>query len=70
MDAPEGAGAVTASFNGEFVDAAREGEIVEARGEVVRGGASLIFVRGLMTSGGRPIFNFSAILKRIRFKQK
>ena len=70
MDAPEGAGAVTASFNGEFVDAVREGEIVEARGEVVRGGASLIFVRGLMTSGGRPIFNFSAILKRIRFKQK
>ena len=68
MDAPEGAGAVTASFNGEFVDAVREGEIVEARGEVVRGGASLIFIRGLMTSGERPIFNFSAILKRVRRK--
>ena len=69
MDAPEGAGAVTASFNGEFVDAAREGEIVEARGEVVRGGASLIFIRGLMTASGRPVFSFSAILKRVRRKQ-
>jgi uncharacterized protein (TIGR00369 family) len=68
-DAPDGAGAVTASFNGEFVDAAREGEIVEARGEVVRGGASLIFIRGTMTAAGRPVFVFSAILKRIRHKQ-
>ncbi len=68
MDAPEGAGAVTASFNGEFVDAVRMGEIVEARGEVVRGGKSLIFVRGLMTCGERTVFNFSAILKRVRRK--
>src|SRR5579863_5136204 len=38
---------VTASLNGEFIDAAREGERIEAAGEVVRAGGSLVFIRGL-----------------------
>jgi uncharacterized protein (TIGR00369 family) len=64
----EGSGSVTASLNAEFVDSAREGELIEARGEVVRAGGSMVFVRGLITSGARPLLNFSAIVKKIRRK--
>lgn len=64
----EGGGSVTASLNGEFVDAAREGERIEATGEVVRAGGSLVFVRGMLTTGGRPLLNFSAIVKKVRRK--
>ena len=59
---------VTASFNAEFIDAARVGDIVEASGEVVRAGGSLVFIRGLISTAGRPLLNFSAILKRVRRK--
>ena len=45
----DGDGSVTASLNCEFVDAAREGELIECRGEVVRAGASMVFVRGSIT---------------------
>ena len=62
----EGSGSVTASLNAEFIDAAREGELIEARGQVVRAGASMVFVRGLVTTAGRPLLNFSAIVKQIR----
>ncbi len=61
-----GVGSVTASLNGEFVDAAREGDRIEAAGEVVRAGASLVFVRGLVSTAGRPLLNFSAIVKKVR----
>jgi uncharacterized protein (TIGR00369 family) len=65
-DALAGSGSVTASLNAEFVDSAREGELIEARGEVVRAGASMVFVRGLVTTGKRPLLNFSAIVKKLR----
>lgn len=61
-------GSVTASLNCEFVDSAQAGELIEATGEVVRAGGSMVFVRGLITTGGRPIANFSAIVKKIRRK--
>jgi uncharacterized protein (TIGR00369 family) len=64
----EGVGSVTASLNAEFVDAAREGELIEARGQVVRATGSMVFVRGLVTATGRPILSFSAIIKKIRRK--
>jgi len=65
-DALAGSGSVTASMNAEFVDAAQEGELIEARGEVVRAGGSMVFIRGLVTTAGRPLLNFSAIVKKIR----
>jgi uncharacterized protein (TIGR00369 family) len=61
-------GSVTASLNCEFVDSAEEGELIEARGDVVRAGGSMVFVRGLITASGRPITTFSAIVKKIRRK--
>ena len=41
----EGPG-VTVSFGCEFLDAAREGELVEGTGEITRAGGSMIFLRG------------------------
>jgi uncharacterized protein (TIGR00369 family) len=67
-EALAGVGSVTASLNCEFVDSAQEGDLIEARGEVVRAGGSMVFVRGLITTAGRPIANFSAIVKKIRRK--
>jgi uncharacterized protein (TIGR00369 family) len=57
---------VTVSFACEFLDAAREGELVEGTGEIMRAGGSMIFLRGLLKSGGRPLLTFSGTIKRIR----
>ncbi len=59
-------GSVTASLNGEFLDTARVGEVIEATGEVLRAGASMVFIRGVVSTAGRPLLNFSAILKKVR----
>ena len=64
----EGSGSVTASLTTEFLDAAYEGELVEAVGEVTKAGGSLVFVRGVGRVGDRPILSFSAIIKKIRSK--
>jgi uncharacterized protein (TIGR00369 family) len=63
-DELQNAGAVTASFSSEFIDSAREGDLVEATGEVLRSTRSMIFARGLISSGHRPLLSFSAILKK------
>jgi len=57
---------VTVSFASEFLDAAREGERVECEGEITRAGGSLIFLRGLLKSGERPLFTFSGTIKRVK----
>ena len=55
---------VTVAFTSEFLSGALEGELIEARGEVVGGGRSITFVRGLMTADGRPVLNFSGTIKK------
>ena len=55
---------VTVAFTSEFLSGAKEGELIEARGEVVGGGRSITFVRGLMTADGRPVLNFSGTIKK------
>ena len=60
--------AVTTNFACDFLDAAREGELVECVGEVSRAGGSLIFLRGKLTSAGRPLFTFSGTIKRVKRK--
>jgi len=64
----EGAYGLTVAFTSEFLDGAREGEWIEARGEVLREGGSLVFVRGIVTSDGRPCLNFSGTIKKVRKK--
>lgn len=61
---------VTLSFSSEFIDAAYEGELIEGHGEVVRAGRSVVFMRGTLTSGGRPILTFSGTIKRINAPRK
>ncbi|MDB5456845.1 MAG: thioesterase superfamily protein [Caulobacter sp.] len=58
--------AVTVSLNGEFLGPAHVGDVVEATGEVVKAGGSLLFVRGLLSTGGAPMLNFSGVIKKLR----
>jgi uncharacterized protein (TIGR00369 family) len=62
-----GASTVTATFNGELVGTAREGDLVECTGEVVKAGRSMVFVRGIISNasaGGEPMMSFSSVLKK------
>ena len=58
--------AVTVSFACEFLDAAKEGELIVATGGITRAGGSLIFLRGTLHSEDRPLFTFSGTIKRIK----
>jgi uncharacterized protein (TIGR00369 family) len=58
--------AVTVSLNGEFVGPAHVGDLVEAVGEVVQAGRSMIFLRGIVSTGGRPMLTFSGVIKKVR----
>ena len=60
----DGSMGVTLTFNSEFLDAAREGELVTSRGEVTRMGKSTIFVRGMIYSDDRPAMSFSGTIRR------
>ena len=61
---------VAVSFACEFLDAAREGELVEGPGEVTRAGGSLIFLRATLKSGERALFTFSGTIKRMKRKPR
>ena len=57
---------VTVSFACEFLDAAREGELVEGTGDIMRAGGSMIFLRGVLKSAECPLFTFSGTIKRVK----
>jgi hypothetical protein len=40
--------------------------LVEGSGEITRAGGSLIFLRGILTSGERALFTFSGTIKRVK----
>lgn len=61
----EGPG-VTVAFSCEFLDAAREGDLIECDGEMTRVGGSLIFLRGVLSCGERRLFTFSGTIKRVK----
>ena len=61
----QGAPCVTVSLNGEFLGPAREGDRVEATGEVTKAGRSLIFVRGLLAVEAVPVLSFSGVIKKV-----
>jgi len=64
-NALRGAKAVTLTCNSEFIGAGNLDAWVEAEGEVLRETRTLIFVRGLVTQGSRPLLAFSGTLKKI-----
>ena len=45
---------------------ARLGDLVEASGQVVRAGRSMVFIRGLITCGAEPLLNFSGVVKKLK----
>jgi len=57
---------VTVSLPCGFLDAARRDELVEGSGEITRAGGSLIFLRGILKSGDRPLFTFSSTIKGVK----
>lgn len=61
----EGVHAVTLTCNCEFLSAGGLNDVIEAEGEVLRETRSLIFVRGVVTQGQRPLLAFSGTLKKI-----
>lgn len=56
---------VTMNLAGDFLDAARAGELIEARGEVTRAGGKTVFVRGMVTADGKPVLSFTGIIRKI-----
>lgn len=61
---------VTVTMNCEFVGAAEAGRMLTARGEVVRAGFSMVFVRGMIDDAGRNVLAFSGTIKRIARQPK
>lgn len=62
--------AVTVSLNGDFVGPAHVGDLVEATGEVVKAGRSMIFIRGIVSTGGNPMLIFSGVIKKTGPREK
>lgn len=56
---------VTVAFTSEFLSGAVLGQLMEARGDVLRAGRSLVFVRGIVTADGTPCLNFSGTIKKM-----
>ena len=57
---------VTVSFDANYIDTARAGDLVEGRADVVRRTGSLCFVQGRLTCEGRPLLAFNGVVKRLR----
>lgn len=63
--AMEGSFGVTVNLSGNFLEGARAGAFMEARGEITRAARSLVFVRGLVTADARPVLSFTGIIKKV-----
>jgi len=63
-DELDGADAVTMNLSSDFLGGIAPGALVEARGEVTRGGGKTIFVRGLITGDGEPALSFTGIIRK------
>ena len=61
----EGGHSVTVSLGGEFLGPAHVGDLIECTGEVTKAGRSMVFVRGLIQTGGSPMMSFSGVVKRV-----
>lgn len=58
--------ALTVSLTASFVDAGALGDLVEARGEVIRRTGSLVFGRGEVLVGERVLLSYTGVVKRVR----
>lgn len=58
--------AVTVTLNTEFLGPGHPGEFIYADGDALKISGSLLFARGLIRAGDRPIMSFSGSLKRLK----
>lgn len=61
-----GSRGVTMHLAGDFLDPARVGQLIEARGEVVRAGGKTLYVVGMIRADGTPVLSFNGIIRKIR----
>ncbi len=61
-----GSHGVTMHLAGDFLDPVRLGQMIEARGEVVRAGGKTIYVVGMVRADGSPVLSFNGIIRKIR----
>lgn len=59
---------VTLTFSSEFIATAQAGDLIEATGEVVKAGKSVIFLRGEIFTGSRMLMTFSGVIKRVAWR--
>lgn len=57
---------ITVSCNNEFIGPAFEGDLVIGRGEVMRKGGSLVFVRAVLEVNGQTVLASSGVVKRVK----
>ncbi|WP_337190466.1 PaaI family thioesterase [Tsuneonella aeria] len=60
-----GSHGVTLHLAGDFLNPVPVGALVEARGEVTRGGGKTVFVRGMVTADGTPALSFTGIIRKV-----
>ena len=60
-----GSHGVTMHLAGDFLDPASVGQLIEARGEVVRAGGKTIYVVGMIRADGKPVLSFNGIIRKI-----
>ncbi|HVI33611.1 PaaI family thioesterase [Phenylobacterium sp.] len=70
MDEIAGRPGVTVSLHGDFIAGAPLGALLTCRGEVVRAGRSLVFVRGLIDNAGDTVLSFSGVVKLLGGKPR
>lgn len=56
---------VTISLSSDFLAAARIGDWIEGRGEVIKRTGSLTFIRGELSVEGNPVLSFQSVLRRL-----
>ncbi|MGB3752581.1 MAG: PaaI family thioesterase [Parerythrobacter sp.] len=66
QDAMDGDHGVTLNMGSDFLAPSKVGQLIEARGRVVRAGGKTIFVEGLVTADGEPVLRFNGIIRKIR----
>ena len=64
----KGEGGVTLSFSSEFIATAKAGDLIEATGEIVKAGRSVIFLRGEIFTGDRMLMTYSGVIKRVAWR--
>lgn len=56
---------VTVQLDTQFLIAAREGDLLEARAELIQRSKSLLFMRGNVSVAGRPVASAQSVLKAL-----